>query len=356
MQVNPQNERLKMAWTKELSKDLHVSTVDQKLAALGEYEAATDYENLTALSEDSVARFIAATLARDVASKTRNSTVRHVKAFFEWTVMAEHIKGKRAHGPIRSLRLSRKDKAAGRAAKQRPLATLEQIRSTVLAMPKTSAVERRNRALIAFAIVSGARDGAIITMRVKHVDLIGKEVMQHPDEVDTKGSRQIFTWFFPVGDEMIAEVADYIAYLREELSFGDDDPLFPSTALGHDENDQFCRSGLSKRHWATAQPMRDIYREAFASNGLPYFNPHSFRKTLMVVAYDMGLQGETLKAWSQNLGNKKLDTSINSYGNVSKDRQKARILALHDAKPMATDTADTIAKIKALAASLQPPV
>ena len=352
MQVNIENERLKMAWTKELFKDLHVSTVDQKLAALAEYEAATDYENLTALSEDSVARFIAATLARDVASKTRNSTVRHVKAFFEWTVMAEHIKGKRAHGPIRSLRLSRKDKQAGRASKPRPVATLEQIRDTMLAMPKTSAVERRNRALMAFSIVSGARDGAIISMRLKHVDLIGKEVMQHPDEVDTKGSRHIFTWFFPVGNEMIDEVADYIGFLREELGFGDDDPLFPSTSKAHDENDQFCRGGLSKRRWAKAQPMRDVFREAFATNDLPYFNPHSFRKTLMALAYDLGLTGEELKAWSQNLGNKKLDTSINSYGNVSKDRQKARILALHNPKPLPQNNAETIAQIKILMASL----
>lgn len=47
-----------------------------------------------------------------------------------------------------------------------------------------------------------------------------------------------------------------------------------------------------------------------------------------------------------------MDTSVNYYGPVSLDRQKARMLALHDAKPEATDTADTIAKIKALAASL----
>ena len=72
----------------------------------------------------------------------------------------------------------------------------------------------------------------------------------------------------------------------------------------------------------------------------------------MAYAYELGLHGEALKAWSQNLGNKKLDTSINSYGKVSKDRQKARILALHEDKPITLQKADAIAQIKALAASL----
>jgi len=63
---------------------------------------------------------------------------------------------------------------------------------------------------------------------------------------------------------------------------------------------------------------------------MPYFNPHSFRKTLMALAYEMNLSGEEIKAWSQNLGHEKLDTSVNSYGPVSLDRQRARMLALHE--------------------------
>lgn len=333
MKVNAQNERLKMEWAKGLAKEWCVATVDQKLAAVAEYEAATDWQNFTDLSDDSVAEFIAATLKRDVSSKTRNATVKRVKHFFEWMVMAEYIKGKRAHGPICALKLSKKDRRAGRASKPRPPATLDQVRDTVLAMPKNTAIERRDRALMAFTILSGARDGALITMKLKHVDLADRQVFQHPDEVATKGSAHIFTWFFPVGQAMIDEVADYIAYLRDDLGFGDNDPLFAATAMGHDENDQFCPAGLTKRHWASTQPVRDIYRAAFKSQGLPYFNPHSIRKTLMAYAYELGLTGEELKAWSQNLGHDKLDTSINSYGKVSHDRQRAAILGLHKERP-----------------------
>lgn len=350
--VNPKNERLKLDWTTELAKEFSPATVDQRLAALAEYETATDCADFAAICEDKVAEYISAVLARDIASRTRVSNVRQVKRFFEYLVMTEQLSGKRAYGPIKSLKLPRKNRQAGRASKTRPVPTLAQITDTIYAMPKTTATERRNRALIAFTLLSGARDGAIVSMTAGHVNLAGREVMQHPDEVDTKGSAHIHTWFFPVGQMVIDEVADYLAFLRNDLGFTESDPLFPATRNGHDENRQFTPYGLSKARWANAQPMRDVFRAAFVSNDLPYFNPHSFRKTLMARAYELGLSGEALKAWSQNLGHKKLDTSINSYGAVSRDRQKAAILKLHDVKfePDSDDQVLTLGAFKALLA------
>jgi len=75
--------------------------------------------------------------------------------------------------------------------------------------------------------------------------------------------------------------------------------------------------------------MRDIYKSTFKAAGFKYYKPHSFRNTLMALAYERRLDGEALKAWSQNLGHEKLDTSINSYGPVTVDRQRARIMEMH---------------------------
>ena len=189
-------------------------------------------------------------------------------------------------------------------------------------------------------------------MRLKHLDLINKQVHQDPNEVDTKAGKQINTWFFPVGEYFISEVEGYLDYLKTEQGFTANDYLFTSSARGRNADDQFCITGITKERWANAQPMRDIFRKAFNAVELPYFNPHSFRKTLMALAYEMELSGEALKAWSQNCGHEKLDTSINSYGKVSLDRQRARMLAMHD-KPKAVDKtraaliADVIAVIDA---------
>lgn len=327
--VNPKNERLKHDWLEELERDDSASTIDHKLAALACYEEATDYLDFDKITLEAVDIFIKYVSERPTRSRTNVATVNSVKSFFQWMVMDERIKGKLARKPINALRLKRKDRTASRARQKRPVATIAQIEAAVRAMPKTSAIERRNRALIAFTLVSGARDGAIISMRVKHVDLISKQVHQDPNEVDTKAGKQINTWFFPVGEVLIQEVYDYVDYLKREQDFTPNDYLFTSSARGRDDNDQFCIIGISKARWANAQPMRDIFRSAFNAVDLPYFNPHSFRKTLMALAYEMELSGEEIKAWSQNLGHEKLDTSVNNYGPVSLDRQRARMLAMH---------------------------
>jgi hypothetical protein len=38
--------------------------------------------------------------------------------------------------------------------------------------------------------------------------------------------------------------------------------------------------GIDRKHWATAASIRAIFKRAFESAGLLYFNPHSFRSTL----------------------------------------------------------------------------
>jgi len=351
--VNPKNERLKLDWLEELERDDSPSTIDHKLAAIACFEEATDFQDFDQVTVEVVDRFINHVSQRPTRSRTKVAMVNSVKSFFQWMVLDERIKGRKARKPIQALRLKRKERTASKARKARPIATIAQIKTAIEAMPKTSAVERRNRALIALTIVSGARDGAIISMRVKHIDLIQKEVHQDPNEVDTKAGKQIYTWFFPVGDFFIEEIEDYIGFLKSDLDFTSNDYLFPATKRGHDENDQFCRAGLTRDRWANAQSMRKVFRDAFMAVDLPYFNPHSFRNTLMALAYEMNLSGEELKAWSQNLGHEKLDTSVNTYGSVSMDRQKTCILALHDpGNRKAKTDSETVAKIKALAASL----
>lgn len=68
-------------------------------------------------------------------------------------------------------------------------------------------------------------------MRLKHVDLVANCAIQDAREVNTKFSKTFTTYFFPVGDEALNIVSDWVKYLREELLWGNDDPLFPSTLM-----------------------------------------------------------------------------------------------------------------------------
>lgn len=72
---------------------------------------------------------------------------------------------------------------------------------------------------------------------------------------------------------------------------------------------------------SNATPIRTIFKEAFTHAGLPYFNPHSFRNTLVQLGETTCNNPEAFKAWSQNLGHEKVLTTFTSYGEVAYQRQ-----------------------------------
>ena len=64
-------------------------------------------------------------------------------------------------------------------------------------MPADTDIERRNRALIAFTLLTGARDSAITSMKLKHIDLVDGRIIEDAREVRTKFSKT-FTHCCPV--------------------------------------------------------------------------------------------------------------------------------------------------------------
>jgi len=56
-------------------------------------------------------------------------------------------------------------------------------------------------------------------------------------------------------------------------------------------------------------------------SGLSYFNPHSFRKTLVILGEQVCRTPEEFKSWSQNLGHDDVLTTFVSYGEVPGRRQ-----------------------------------
>jgi hypothetical protein len=97
------------------------------------------------------------------------------------------------------------------------------------------------------------------------------------------------------GDDFIG--AEYGAAAR---------PLFPATEVGIGETGRFGPVGLARRHWSNATAIRKIFKDAFTAAGLPKANPHSFRNTLVQVAYQLQLPPEEFKVWSQNLGHESI--------------------------------------------------
>lgn len=349
---SPENERIKrkyFAYLKE-AKRHGEPTVDAAAKALNRFEVYTKHRDFKAFHfEQAIAfkRHLAEQTGQQSGEKlskaTLYATLTQLKRFFQWLAWQPGYKSRFQYSDAEYFNLSDKDTRVATAQREQKAPTLEQIKHVIATMPTVTDIERRNRALMAFTLLTGARDSAIASMKLKHVDLIANRVNQDAREVKTKFSKTFNTFFFPVGDEVRGIVAEWVTYLRDEKLWGNDDPLFPATRIALGASCQFEVAGLAQDHWSTASPIRTIFRDAFVSAGLPYFNPHSFRSTLVQLGQDVCKTPEQFKAWSQNLGHEKVLTTFLSYGEVACQRQGEIIRGLATPQPAAQSDADEIA-------------
>jgi integrase len=360
---NANNERIKrqyLAYLKE-AKRHSVATVDAVAKALARFEADTKFRDFKAFHFEQAIAFKRRLAEQEsevtgekLSKATLHSTLGHLKGFFQWLAGQPGFKSRLRYSDADYFNLSNKDSRIATARREGKFPTLEQIKHVIATMPSTSEIERRNRALVAFTLLTGARDGAIASMKLKHVDLAAGCVYQDAREVKTKFSKTFDTFFFPVGEEIHEIVVDWVTYLREVKLWGNDDPLFPATRVVLNKARQFAPSGLSREHWRSATSIREIFREAFLAAGLPYFNPHSLRNTLARFGQTVCQTPEQFKAWSQNLGHEGVLTTLYSYGAVETRRQAEIIRDLGQPKQTGlTDVADMIANAVASKLAVQ---
>lgn len=327
---HPQNERIKWQYLQFLedAKRMKRESVDQAAAAIAAFEASTNWKDFKLFHIEQARKFkrdldahIVLDTGRQLAVATKVSRLRAVKAFFQWLAGRQGYSRKLTYSDMDYFNPSSNDGRIAGATRDRPVPSLEQIRHVLGIMPAATVIERRNRALIAFAILTGARDAAIASFSLKHVDAGGRTVFQDAREVKTKNRKTFTSWFYPVGEDVEAIVTDWLAELQSVHLFGPDDPIFPATAMGLDGNSQFQATGIARKHWRDAGPIRKIFREAFEAANLPYYNPHSFRKTIWRLGERFCSNGAEAKAWSLNLGHDNVITSFSSYGAMTANEQ-----------------------------------
>lgn len=330
MNYNPRNERIKRAYFILLKQadQMADDTVDGVRKALLRFEEFTGLADFSGFNQEQaigfkkhLAKQLAVRTGKPLSHATVYTTVQAVQSFFRWLSREPGYKSKIHPPDIRYLNLSRKDVAIATSARTKRVPTLEQIRAVIVAMPCQTEIELRNRALIAFTIVTGMRDSAIASLRLKHVDVHQRLVFQDPNEVKTKFSKRIETFFFPISDDLEDIVISWVGFLREKKLFGNDDPLFPRTKKIMGPDLKPLSEGLEPVAWSSAGPIREIFKTAFQHARISYFNPHSFRDTLVILGEQICRTPEQFKAWSQNLGHESPLTTFTSYGKVSLHRQ-----------------------------------
>lgn len=352
---NPVNERIKRRYFAYLSgahgrDQATVDSVAKSLARFEEYTRARDFAKFHREQargfKDRQAEQRNARTGEQLSKATLHSTLRDLRAFFFWLADQPGFKSKIQHSDAEYFNLSSKDVAIAQARREKAVPSIAQVERVLQAMPVATVLERRDRALVAFAAITGARVNALASFRLGHVNLAGGYVEQDARTVRTKFAKTFRTFFMPVCEGALDIVTAWIGELERDHLWGPADPVFPATKMGLAESGDFASLGLARHGWTTTNPIRDIFKRAFAGADLPYFNPHSFRDMLVRHVMRLNLPIMHLKSWSQNLGHTDMLTTLTSYGAVPVHQQGELIRQL--GKPAVQPDIAMIAQVVAV--------
>lgn len=337
---NAANDRIKRRYFHELKEadGLADVTTDNAARAIFDFERFTGFADFQRFRSKDATAYRSHLLSRGgkLACELSNRSTVHTKLiqlqkFFAWLAKQPGFKSRISSADTKYFKLSNRDRRLASERPLKPTPTLEQVKHVISAMPAKTDLAKRDRALIALVLLTGIRATAAVTLKLKHFRPDGS-IFQDAREVKTKFSKTQTTFFFPVGAEIQEIFRDYVHHLRANLLWGDDDPLFPSTRQALDEQHYLKPIGFSKNHWKTSDPVRQIFKRAFEGAGIPYYTPHSIRRTLARLGERLCRTPEEMKAWSQNLGHDELMTTF-AYGAVPMQQQAAILALLRPAPP-----------------------
>ena len=200
---HPQNERMKhdyFIYLKE-AKGKSETTIDAIRKALLRFDIYNKHKDYKSFRREQAIGFkqhLSETKrekAQELLSlSTQLSTLTALKEFFIWLYAHKDYKSKIHIHDVQYFSLSDKEITIAKAVKAPVFPSLEQIMHAIQSMPSHTPLERRNRALLAFTILTGIRDDALASLSLKHIDISQNLVFQDAREVKTKFSKSINTF------------------------------------------------------------------------------------------------------------------------------------------------------------------
>ena len=257
----------------------------------------------------------------------RYEMLRKLRQFFEWLSQQPGYKSKINATEVAYLSLSRVETRVALEASKRKKPTLSEVIKVVESIDVQNEEDQRDRAMICYTLLTGARISAIYSLPIKAFDLSQLVVYQDPKlGVKTKASKRIVTTLFPIDYEpAFKHFLDWYRYLKEEKGFGEDDPVFPqAVVINGEENISFYNThDIQKKFWSSSVSVRKVFQKRFIDAEVPYYHPHTFRHLVVAELSKLPLTEEEKRAISQGLGHEHVSTTFdsNGYGHIEEERQ-----------------------------------
>ncbi|MDP8252604.1 site-specific integrase [Pseudochrobactrum saccharolyticum] len=273
----------------ENHQNLDVRTVDEHLRALARMSAFfghKDFEKITiedACSFKGELRSLCSDEGRGILSlSTVLHTLDRCRVFIEW--LERQADTERLSDLAGYFSLSRRERAIEASTVKGTSLTFDQALCIFSAMPNSSPIDLRNRAIVAMFIITGMRIAALITLRGKHVNMRTRWVNQDPREVNTKLSKHIRTYLLDLGSGFLEALDEWVTW-RNSNGFGHDAAFFlpdryiQPNALGFGYKEGNVEIAEC---WKSEEPVQRLIKEAANLVGIlsNSISSHDFRKVL----------------------------------------------------------------------------
>ena len=330
---NAENERLIYEWQVFAGK-YSDKTINAHLADIRRFEAFTDRKTFTEITPAQAAAYrdqLVSGYRVAVGDKRLSaSTVRHaasyLRSFFDWV----EDRGRKAVRPSISgyfaLPKSLHQSVAPRG--KRDYLPLDVALEAAARLPGDDLLARRDRAIFCLAYVGALRESALISLRLRHVDIVARVIRHDGRELRAKNGKDYTISWFP-GTEAIWGFVD--AWIEELGALGAalDDALFPDAQTLREIALGTSKGGAGVRAcWApmgSPHAVDTVFQRAGALVGRK-ITPHSARHTMARHGEQTVRTPEQRKAWSMNMGHDSETTTWGNYGKMTEEAQ-ARAMA-----------------------------
>ncbi len=327
------NEQAKRGFFEHLrgAKGFSESSVNDYADAIGQWQIFSNGEDFATFNKSKAVAYCdwltrRTTKTHDGALKpaTRYHYLRRVKEFFLWLASQPEYSQKLVKADADFLRISKKDMQIVLTGTIRTMPTLEEVQRVIGSIEPTNEIAMRDRALISFALITGCRITAIISLKMKSFDKTTHRVFQNPaDGVRTKNNKTIITTFFPIGwNEPRRYFLEWYEYL-ESKGFAPDDPIFPATSSEISTKKAYSKESISHSFWSVSSSARKIFEKRCENAGVKYYHPHAYRHLVVSLMSKMRLTEEEKRAISLTLGHENIGTTFGAYGYGSMGVERA---------------------------------
>ena len=315
--LNENNENIKIKYEKYLTKGktekVKPSTAKEKIRSIRFYEECFKFEDFNLFDEQHGMDFYDYLKADEKSGvKARIKHLKNVKEFFEWYYKIFRKMNMYKHPELdhalNTLEPSIEDIRLNRRTTYADYPTDKEIQK-LMDLPIENIVDRRNRALIAYMLLTGARIKAVATLTIDLIDMDKLLVKQDPlDGTHTKMDKLIYTRFMILDPKYLDYLTEWIVYVKSKIS-DKKAFLFPKVS-------NYTSGAKITNEIVDSKKYNIIIKKMCDKAQIRDYHPHSFRHYMINKGFQMAHTGKELKALSQNVGHWEIETILEQYANM----------------------------------------